>query len=171
MTGDPAACSALGGALRTLADRLRHSADRVEAGREQLSAEWPGRASVATRRRLEHTTRDCAALADLLDRCGSLLQAYAADLAETVNRVRAAEERARAAGLEVSAGRVGIAMGVQGVADPATAAARREELAATQEALDAAYHRAARQGSRLAAAIEPALTELAALSGALRAPG
>ncbi|XVX19269.1 WXG100 family type VII secretion target [Actinomycetota bacterium] len=171
MTGDPAACSALGGALRRLADRLRHEADGVRESRDRLADQWPGRASVATRRRLDETARECTELADVLDRCGGLLQGYAAELADTATRVRAAEGRAAAAGLEVSAGRVALPMGVRGVADPAADAARAQELTAAQESLDAAYHRAVRQGSRLAASLGSASAALAALSGRLRTRG
>ncbi len=100
---DPAACSRLGGALRSLAQRLAEVA--VDLADEALR-------------------RDVEATLSTLDMIGGLVQGHAQDLSEVAASSRRLAERAQAVGLQVSEGRVVEPLG------PVSADAARRRLAA-----------------------------------------
>ncbi len=100
---DPAACSRLGGALRSLAQGLSEAAVELADG---------------------SLRRDVEATLSTLDMIGSLVQGHAQDLAEAAASRRRLDERARAAGLVVRDGRVVEPMG------PVSADVARRRLAA-----------------------------------------
>jgi uncharacterized protein YukE len=78
--GDPASCSALGGALRRRAAALRERRTALRHSATGLSG-WTGPAAEAFRDRLQSQLSEVEHMAGRLDDVGAALQAYATDLA------------------------------------------------------------------------------------------
>jgi hypothetical protein len=98
--GDPASCSALGGALRRRAEVLR---ERRSALRHSTSAllGWGEPAGDALVERLRALLSEVDQMAGRLDEVGAALQAYATDLAHARDNGARAAEVAAAQGLVV----------------------------------------------------------------------
>ena len=163
VSGDPASCSQLGGALRRIATGLRTEGaalhrEVVETG---PSGERPPPVVQRSRRRAAALDDAAAAAAHELDTAGSLLQSHAADLSEAVAAVRDLTERAAAAGLRVSDSEVTASWGVTGVADPDVSAAREARGVALQRELDQVLTVLAHRRARLVAALRASADTLA----------
>ena len=168
LLGDPASVSALGATLRRTALELTAHADRVRATLDDASPGWTGPRAVATRQRVDRVAASAAASAATLDECARSLQQSAAELAATTAGLRALEEEAAAAGLQVRDGTVHRAWGITGVADAggeAAGADRREELQGRVHQLVAGL---GSDRARLAADCRRAAHELALAAAALR---
>ena len=166
--GDPASCSQVGGSLRRLASQLRAAGSRVQDTQAELVDEWSGRVSRTVGRGTTTVVEATTAAAAELDRTGALLQDHATDLAESLQEVRALEERAHAAGLSVHDGRVIPRWGVSGLADHDALAAREARRSELQSELDRVVLQLGRRRTRLTAALEAATALLADHSSLLR---
>lgn len=118
LLGDPASLSALAATLRRTAVVLRADGEGLDHAREDATPGWTGPASVATRRRVATLGAAATTTATALDDCGRGLQLAATELSASIARLRALEEEATAAGLQVRDGTVGRSWGITGVADP-----------------------------------------------------
>lgn len=166
--GDPASCSQVGGSLRRLASQLRAAGTRAQTTQTELVDEWSGRVARTVGRGTSTVLDATTAAAAELDRTGALLQDHATDLAESLQEVRALEERARAVGLSVDDGRVAPQWGVTGVADHDALATRETRRTELQSELDRVVLQLGRRRARLTAALETATTLLADHSRLLR---
>lgn len=166
--GDPASLSACAAAVAEVARRLAASGRALGPAVEELGDGWPGRASVATRRRGADIAAAAVTAAEELERVGRELQDRATDLADLVARGRRVEEGAAAAGLVVRDGRVVPAWGVRGEADAGAVAdgdAAAERIAAE---LTLVLHQHRRRRDLLLADLRASTERLAALSHTLR---
>lgn len=168
LLGDPASMSALAATLRRTAVQLRADVEAVERTAADAAPGWTGPRSVATRRRIDALRAAGAQVAAALEDCGSRMQLAATELAASIARLRALEEEARAAGLEVQDGTVGRPWGITGEAD-----ARAEEdgdrlRRSLQERVHQTVTTMSRHRTRLAAECEQARHALAATAAALR---
>jgi hypothetical protein len=170
VSGDPASCSQLGGALRRIAAELRDSGDALHREMVALGSAGGRPAPVVQRSRRRAAALDdaAAAAARELDAAGTALQGHAADLGEAVAAVRDLTERARSAGLRVTDTEVSASWGVTGVADPAASAARDDRRASLQRELDQALTVLAHRRARLALTLRTAADTLARHAEALR---
>ena len=166
--GDPASCSQVGGSLRRLASQLRAAGAQVQATQAELADEWSGRVARTVGRGSATVVEATTAAAAELDRAGALLQDHATDLAESLQEVRALEERAQVAGLSIQDGRVVLRWGVSGVADEDALAAREARRTGLQAELDRVVLQLGRRRARLTAALEAATALLADHSSLLR---
>ncbi len=170
VSGDPASCSQLGGALRRIATGLR--ADGAALHREVAatgpSGDRPPPVVQRSRRRAAALDGAAASAAHELDAAGSLLQGHAADLGEAIAAVRDLSERARTAGLRVSETEVTASWGVTGVADPEASAAREELRATLQRELDQVLTVLAHRRARLVTALRTSADTLARHAEELR---
>ena len=166
--GDPASCSQVGGSLRRLASQLRAAGSQVQTTQAALADEWSGRVARSVGRGATTVVEAATAAAAELDRAGALLQDHATDLAESLQEVRALEERAQAAALSIQDGRVVPQWGVSGVADEDALAAREARRAELQSELDRVVLQLGRRRARLTAALEAATALLADHSSLLR---
>jgi len=119
VTGDPASCSQLGGALRSQAARLL--ADRSGAD-GPLTALERDPAPLASTGRARRDVQLLDTIVERLDAAGAVLQQYAQELALVAEGTRQLEVAAARAGLELDGLRVVEPWGVA----PAEAAARRQ---------------------------------------------
>jgi hypothetical protein len=103
VTGDPASCSQLGGALRSHAAQLLVLRSELAERMERLHREPGETAAVAD---LEANLRLLDAIVDRLDASGAALQRFAQELAEIAESVRRVEASVRAAGLKLDGLRV-----------------------------------------------------------------
>lgn len=168
LLGDPGSMSALAASLRLTAVQLAADGERLAAALAEASPGWRGPRSVLLRRRLESTAAQARAMAAALDGAGRSLQAAATDLAASIAHLRALEEEARAAGLEVRDGTVSRGWGITGVADAGSAReaeVRRERL---QERLHQAVTTLGRQRAVLARDLTHAEDLLSRSAGVLR---
>jgi hypothetical protein len=140
----------------------------VQDVQAELVDEWSGRVARTVGRGATTVVEATTAAAAELDRTGALLQDHATDLAESLQEVRALEERAKAAGLSVHDGRVVPRWGVTGVADHDALAAREARRNELQTELDRVALQLGRRRGRLAAALEAATALLADHSSLLR---
>jgi hypothetical protein len=129
---------------------------------------WSGRAATAAHRRQDELSSTALAVADELDRIGSLLQDHAADLAEAVQTARHVEDRATAAGLRLGDGVLTPFWGVTGVADQAAVQAQEDVRASLQAELAATLVQISRRRSRLAALAEASGERIRQQTAALR---
>lgn len=163
-SGDPASCSLSGGTLRRLASRLGSARAAVldqPAGRGRVSRTGTRHADLTTAARRDMLLETTARIAAALDRAGTVLQQYAADLAESIQAVRALEERASTAGLELGDGGVRIRWGVTGVADPRSATALEQRRVDLQRELDGVTARLRRRRTVAAAELHDLTRQLA----------
>ncbi len=119
VTGDPASCSQLGGALRSQAARLLPGRGDVEDGLNALARD-PSRALSAERARRDVGLLDT--VVEQLDSAGAVLQHYAQELALVAEATRQLEGAVARAGLELDGLRVVEPWGLA----PAETAARRQ---------------------------------------------
>jgi hypothetical protein len=162
VTGDPASCSQLGGALRSQAARLLAARATLDHGLTAVPREpWHSGA-------VERASRDAAVLdgiAEQLDGAGAVLQHYAQELAGLAEKTRQLEAAVASAGLELDGLRVLEPWGLA----PAEAAARRQ--AALPE-LQMRAERLASQLGRARAAVQRSMRQsteaLARLSASAR---
>lgn len=103
VTGDPASCSQLGGALRSQAARLLPGRGDVEDGLNALARD-PSRALSAERARRDVGLLDT--VVEQLDSAGAVLQHYAQELALVAEATRQLEGAVARAGLELDGLRV-----------------------------------------------------------------
>jgi len=122
VTGDPASCSQLGGALRSQAARLLTDRAGVDAALTTLTRD-PAQIGQADRTRRDVRLLDT--IAEQLDAAGAVLQQYAQELAQVSEGTRQLEAAVARAGLELDGLRV---VEPWGVAPAETAARRRTAL-------------------------------------------
>jgi len=122
VTGDPASCSQLGGALRSQAARLLTDRAGVDAALTTLTRD-PAQIGPADRTRRDVRLLDT--IAEQLDAAGAVLQQYAQELAQVSEGTRQLEAAVARAGLELDGLRV---VEPWGVAPAETAARRRTAL-------------------------------------------
>ncbi|MBR7743881.1 hypothetical protein KC207_11325 [Phycicoccus sp. BSK3Z-2] len=166
--GDPASTSACAVTVAAAGRRLAAAAAPVTEAVDDLAEGWGGRGSVRLRRSATSAADVAADTAAELERMSRTLQDHATELAGLLARVRALEDRARAAGLEVREGRVVPPLGIAGEADAAATLARDEEARALRSDLDAVRARHRRRRADLLAALRGSTTGLAAASDTLR---
>ena len=164
--GDPASCSALGGALRRRAAALRERRTALRHSAAGLVG-WTGPAAEAFSERLRTQLGEVEQMAGRLDEVGSALQAYATDLAHAREQGALAADAAARGGLMVDpAGGVGPARG------PATVETRERRHAAVplvQHQVDAAVGEARAAAQRLRRRTTGALHALRSDAGRLAA--
>jgi hypothetical protein len=159
VTGDPASCSQLGGALRSQAARLLTDRAGVDAALTTLTRD-PAQIGQADRTRRDVRLLDT--IAEQLDAAGAVLQQYAQELAQVSEGTRQLEAAVARAGLELDGLRV---VEPWGVAPAETAARRRTALPELQMRSE----RLASQLGRARAAVQRSLvrsTELLARAAA-----
>ncbi|MBM6400903.1 hypothetical protein [Phycicoccus sonneratiae] len=166
--GDPASLSACAATTAAVGRRLDALAQALGPEVAALGEGWPGRASVATRRRGGGLADAGAATADELVRVAGVLQDQASDLADLLARARAVEERAEAAGLVVRDERVVPAYGVRGEADAAAQRALTERATGLQAELDLVLAQHRRRRDFVLGVLRESTDRLAALSHGLR---
>jgi uncharacterized protein YukE len=144
--GDPASCSALGGALRRRAAALR---DRRTAVRHSASglAGWSGPAADAFTERLRAQLSEVEQMAGRLDDVGAALQAYATDLAHAREQGAVAADAAARNGLVVT--HAGSVQPLPGPTAVEVALRRRELAPHVQHQVDAAVAEARVAADRL----------------------
>jgi hypothetical protein len=103
VTGDPASCSQLGGALRSHAARLATVRAELVERTDRLGREPAAAATVAD---LHADLRLLDTVVERLDAGGSALQLFAQELAEIAEAVRRLDDDVRRVGLELEALRV-----------------------------------------------------------------
>lgn len=154
LPGDPASCSQAGGAMRSLASRLRvvgrraHEAAGSTRSRERDLAR-PGAAELRVGRRIDVVDRAAATATQELDRVGRALQDFATDLAELHAQYHRLAGRAAAAGLRVVDGSLVPAWGVAGVADPQAVTTQEAVRSSLQPELEAVLRSVAARRQRL----------------------
>ena len=117
LLGDPGSLSALASSLRSRAVQLHADAEALRAALADAAPGWRGPSALERRRRAERLAEATATTADAMDACGRTLHSTATELAEAIARLRALEEEAGAAGLDVRDGTVERSWGITGVAD------------------------------------------------------
>lgn len=117
LLGDPGSLSALASSLRSRAVQLHADAEALRAALADAAPGWRGPSALERRRRAERLAEATATTAEAMDACGRTLHSTATELAEAIARLRALEEEARAAGLDVRDGTVERSWGITGVAD------------------------------------------------------
>ena len=169
VAGDPASCSRLGGTLRQLATRLRTTGRTAHEAFDHGDDARPGRVLLQARRRVDTLDAAAAAAAREIDRVGSALQAYSADLSEAVADSRRVAGRATQAGLRVGdGGEVATAWGVTGIADGEASAHLLATAARLQAELDAVTALVTQRRHRLVATLRESQRVLATHAEALR---
>jgi hypothetical protein len=159
VTGDPASCSQLGGALRSQAARLLTDRAGVDAALTTLTRDP---AQIGQADRTQRDVRLLDTIAEQLDAAGAVLQQYAQELATVSEGTRQLEAAVARAGLELDGLRV---VEPWGVAPAETAARRRTALPELQMRSE----RLASQLGRARAAVQRSLvrsTELLARAAA-----
>jgi len=159
VTGDPASCSQLGGALRSQAARLLTDRAGVDAALTTLTRDP---AQIGQADRTQRDVRLLDTIAEQLDAAGAVLQQYAQELATVSEGTRQLEAAVARAGLELDGLRV---VEPWGVAPAETAARRRTALPELQMRSE----RLASQLGRARAAVQRTLvrsTELLARAAA-----
>jgi len=159
VTGDPASCSQLGGALRSQAARLLTDRAGVDAALTTLTRDP---AQIGQADRTQRDVRLLDTIAEQLDAAGAVLQQYAQELAQVSEGTRQLEAAVARAGLELDGLRV---VEPWGVAPAETAARRRTALPELQMRSE----RLASQLGRARAAVQRSLvrsTELLARAAA-----
>jgi hypothetical protein len=169
--GDPASCSALGGALRRRAEVLR---ERRTALRHSTSAllSWGGPAAEDLADRLRALLSEVDQMAGRLDEVGAALQAYATDLAHARDNGARAADAAAGQGLVVDD--FGTVHPQPGPARMDIAARRDAAVPLVQHQVDgaigearAAAHRLRRRTTSALHALRPDAGRLAALDAEL----
>jgi hypothetical protein len=168
LQGDPASCSQAGGSLRRVASEVAAAARAAAGGGPGAHQAPPRPVEKRAARRRQTLLVVAAEVAAELDAAGALLQEHASDLAEAAQQVRALEERAGRAGLEVADGTVRVRWGVSGVADAVSTAALERTREALQRELDVIELQLGRRRARLAAGLERCRRGLAGHSAPLR---
>ncbi len=166
--GDPGSLSACAATVGSLAARLADQARGLAPELGALADGWPGRASVAARRRGATLGASAATTADELEQLARLLQDRATDLADLLARARALEERLATAGLAVRDDRVVPAYGVRGEADPVAVAAAAGSAERLQGELDLLLAQHRRRRDFVLSALRASTARLDALSHELR---
>jgi len=141
VTGDPASCSQLGGALRSHAARLLADRGEVDEALSPLARDALARdpSQLASTERARRDVGLLDTIVEQLDAAGGVLQQYAQELALVAEGTRQLEAAVARAGLELDGLRVVEPWGVA----PAEAAGRR------RAALPELQMRAERLASRL----------------------
>lgn len=162
VTGDPASCSQLGGALRSQAARLLTDRAGVDAALTTLTTLTRDPAQIGQADRTRRDVRLLDTIAEQLDAAGAVLQQYAQELAQVSEGTRQLAAAVARAGLELDGLRV---VEPWGVAPAETAARRRTALPELQMRSE----RLASQLGRARAAVQRSLvrsTELLARAAA-----
>jgi uncharacterized protein YukE len=164
--GDPASCSAFGGALRRRAAALH---DRRTALRHSVSGlvGWTGPAADALADRLRLQLNEVEQMANRLDDVGAALQAYATDLAHARAQGDLAARAATRQGLQIDdRGEVSPARGLSSVE---VAEQRRAAVPQLQHEVDGARGEARAAAARLRTRTSSALQALRSDAGRLAA--
>jgi len=164
--GDPASCSALGGALRRRAAALH---DRRTALRHSVSGlmAWTGPQADAFADRLRVQLSEVEQMASRLDDVGAALQAYATDLAHARAQGDLAADAATRSGLQIDDR--GEVRPVAGLSSVEVAQRRREAVPHIQHQVDGARGEARVAGQRLRRRTSSALQALRSDAGRLAA--
>ncbi len=168
LLGDPASVSALAGALRRTAVQLAADGERLTGALDDVAPGWSGSRSVQVRRRADVTAVQAVRMAAALDEAGRALQTAATDLAASIAHLRALEEAADAAGLEMRDGTVTKGWGITGVADAGAVHDENHARERLQERVHSAVTTLGRQRSRSAADCAHATQLLREAATALR---
>jgi uncharacterized protein YukE len=164
--GDPASCSALGGALRRRAavlherrTALRHSATGLVG--------WTGPAADAVAERLRVQLSEVEQMANRLDDVGAALQAYATDLAHARQQGDLAADAAARSGLLIDDR--GAVEPLPGLSSVEVAERRRAAMPQVQHQVDGARGEARAAAQRLRGRTSSALHALRSDAGRLAA--
>lgn len=168
LLGDPASLSALAATLRSRSVLLQADAERLRSTLTDAAPGWRGPTAIGHRRRAESLADATATTATAMDACGRALQSAATDLAAAVARLRALEDEAAAAGLEVRDGTVERGWGITGVADARSAGDAERLRASLQERVHQTVTTLGRQRTRLTSECARASELLRSASETLR---
>ena len=164
--GDPASCSALGGALRRRAAALH---ERRTALRNSISGlmGWTGPMADALAERLTLQLREVEQMASRLDDVGAALQAYATDLAHARQQGDLAADAAARGGLQIDDD--GAVQPLPGLASVEAAGRRRAAVPQVQHQVDGARGEARAAAQRLRSRTSSSLQALRSDAGRLAA--